>query len=66
MMDNVEMEMEDENTLVIRIDLSLRGGRSPSGKTIRIASTEGNAPLPQEANLPNARIGLNVYTYPEN
>ena len=53
-MKNVEMKM-DGKKLVITVDTSKTFGPSKSGKTIIIASTEGNV---QENGI---TIGLNVY-----
>ena len=50
-MKNVEMTV-DGAVLTIKIDLSKEFGPSASGKTIIIASTEGNR---------EEKIGLNVY-----
>jgi len=55
-MKNVEMKVEG-NILVIRVDLSKEFGPSTSGKTIIIASTEGNVPILDR----DEKIGLNVY-----
>jgi hypothetical protein len=44
-------------TLTIRVDLSKEFGPSASGKTIIIASTEGNVTIPNRAE----KVGLNVY-----
>lgn len=55
-MKNVEMKIED-NILTIRVDLSKEFGPSSSGKTIIIASTEGNVPVPDR----DEKVGLNVY-----
>ncbi|MGQ0591520.1 MAG: hypothetical protein ACT4QB_02415 [Gammaproteobacteria bacterium] len=55
-MKNVEMHVEG-NILTIQIDLSKEYGPSSSGKTIIIASTEGNVPVPER----EEKIGLNVY-----
>ena len=55
-MKNVEMKMED-NILIIKVDLSKEFGPSASGKTIIIASTEGNLRLPEREEV----VGLNVY-----
>lgn len=51
------------NTLTITVDLSERHGPSASGKTIMIASTQGN----QKLDAPHAAVsfGLNVYTKAE-
>ena len=50
----------DGNILTITVDLAKRQGRSKSGKTEIIASSEGNVPV---SNPKNERIylGLNVY-----
>lgn len=56
-MKNVEMKLE-ENILTIKVDLTKEFGPSASGKTIIIASTEGNISVPDRDNI---KIGLNVY-----
>jgi hypothetical protein len=56
-MKNVEMKMED-NILTIKVDLTKEFGPSASGKTIIIASTEGNISIPEKESI---KIGLNVY-----
>ncbi len=56
-MKNTEMKVED-NILTIKVDLSKEFGPSSSGKTIIIASTEGNIPIPEKENI---KIGFNVY-----
>jgi hypothetical protein len=53
---NVEMSVEG-TWLTIRVDLSKEFGPSASGKTIIIASTEGNAAIPNR----QEKVGLNVY-----
>jgi len=58
-MKNVEMKVEN-NILTIQIDLTKEFGPSSSGKTIIIASTEGNVPIPGNE---EAKIGLNIYKY---
>ncbi|HEY3489754.1 MAG TPA: hypothetical protein VGK27_06500 [Candidatus Deferrimicrobiaceae bacterium] len=55
-MKNVEMTVEG-NILTIKVDLKKEFGPSSSGKTIIIASTEGNATLEGR----EEKIGLNVY-----
>lgn len=45
------------NVLTIRIDLTKEYGPSSSGKTIIVATTEGNVALPDR----DEKIGLNVY-----
>jgi hypothetical protein len=56
-MKNVEMKVE-ENILTIKVDLTKEFGPSSSGKTIIIASTEGNISIPE---IDDIKIGLNVY-----
>ncbi len=55
-MKNVEMTVEG-TVLTIRVDLSKEYGPSSTGKTIIIASTEGNVTIPNR----QEKIGLNVY-----
>ena len=55
-MKNITMKT-DGNILTITVDLSKTHGASKSGKTIIIASTEGN----QKVSTGPAIIGLNVY-----
>ncbi len=55
-MKNVELSVSGD-TLTIKVDLSKEFGPSSSGKTIIIASTEGNFPLPGRTEV----VGLNVY-----
>ena len=58
-MKNVKMEIDKDNILTIQVDLNKNYGESKSGKSIVIASTEGNVALDGE--LSNIKIGLNVY-----
>jgi len=60
-MKNVELQVSG-TTLIIKVDLTKTFGPSSSGKTIIIASTEGNAKVagPQG----EVSIGLNVYKRP--
>jgi hypothetical protein len=55
-MKNVEMKVEG-NILTIKVDLTKDFGPSSSGKTIIIASTEGNQTVPDRKEV----VGLNVY-----
>ena len=55
-MKNVEMKVEG-NILTIKVDLSKEYGPSSSGKTIIVASTEGNISVPER----EEKVGLNVY-----
>lgn len=54
---NVAMEIKGDK-LVITVDLTKKFGVSSSGKSIIIASTEGNISLPQRE---DTKIGLNIY-----
>ena len=55
-MKNVDIKVEG-NILTIKVDLTKEFGPSSSGKTIIIASTEGNVAVPDR----DEKIGLNVY-----
>ena len=55
-MKKVEMKVEG-NVLNIKVDLTKEFGPSASGKTIIIASTEGNVAVPDR----DEKVGLNVY-----
>ena len=57
-MKNVTMEVNAENILTITVDLKRDFGPSGSGKSIIIASTEGNVSLEGDSGI---KIGLNVY-----
>ncbi|MDW7727897.1 MAG: hypothetical protein ACNA7I_03015 [Candidatus Methanoperedens sp.] len=56
-MKNVDITI-DGDLLTIKVDLSKDFGPSSSGKTIIIASSEGNQSLPGREDI---KIGLNVY-----
>ena len=56
-MKNVEMSVE-HGKLLITVDLSQELGASASGKSIIIATTEGNVDVPGATDV---KIGLNVY-----
>jgi len=56
-MKNVEMKL-DGDILTIKVDITKEFGPSASGKTIIIASTEGNISIPEKEEV---KIGLNVY-----
>ena len=55
-MKNVEMTIQG-NILTMKVDLTKEFGPSSSGKTIIIASTEGNVSVPER----DEKVGLNVY-----
>jgi hypothetical protein len=57
---NIEMEI-DGDVLSIKVDISKEYGPSSSGKTIIIASTEGNVGVPGREEV---KVGLNVYKKP--
>lgn len=59
-MKNVEMKL-DGNILTIKVDLTKEFGLSGSGKTIIIASTEGNVSI---EGAEEKKIGLNIYKKP--
>ena len=56
-MKNIEMAV-DGDILTIKVDLSQRFGESSSGKSLIIATTEGNKPIPD---MDAVFIGLNIY-----
>ncbi len=56
-MDNITVSVDANQIATIQIDLKNRGGRSASGKTIRVASTEGNKPIKGT----DVVLGLNAY-----
>ena len=56
-MKNIELKVVD-NILTIQVELTKEFGPSTSGKTIIIATTEGNVPIPDHE---DKKIGLNVY-----
>jgi hypothetical protein len=59
-MKNVDMDVQ-EDKFTITVDLSKEFGPSKSGKTIIVASTEGNKTIPGRVE----KIGLNVYRQPD-
>lgn len=59
-MKNAEMSVEGD-ILTITVDLAKEFGPSKSGKTIIVASSEGNKSVPGR----EEKIGLNVYKQPE-
>ncbi len=56
-MKNIDMVVEGK-TLTIKVDLSKDFGESKSGKSITIATTEGNISIPNNDEI---KIGLNIY-----
>jgi len=57
-MKNIEMNIVGD-ILTIKVGLSKTFGKSGSGKSTIIASTEGNVSVPGKEEV---KIGLNVYT----
>jgi hypothetical protein len=56
-MKNIEMHVEGD-ILTIVVDLKQEFGLSSSGKSITVASTEGNVSVPEREDI---KIGLNIY-----
>ena len=56
-MKNCEMKLTG-NLLTITVDISKDFGKSASGKSIIISTTEGNVSIPEKEDI---KIGLNVY-----
>lgn len=54
---NIDFKV-DKNKLTITIDLKKEFGKSKSGKSITIASTEGNVTV---EGTDGVKVGLNVY-----
>jgi hypothetical protein len=57
LMKNIELTVEGDK-LIIVVDLKQEFGLSSSGKSITVASTEGNVSVPQREDI---KIGLNIY-----
>ena len=55
-MKNIDMKVEGD-ILTVKIDLSKNYGPSKTGKSITIASSEGNVSIPER----DEKIGINVY-----
>jgi hypothetical protein len=58
-MKNVNITVDNE-IMKIEIDLKQDFGKSKSGKTLVVATSEGNVQVPDH---PNMRLGINVYKY---
>lgn len=56
-MKNCDLKL-DGKILTITVDISKEFGKSSSGKSIIIGSTEGNVSIPDKEDI---KIGLNVY-----
>ncbi len=59
-MKNIDMKLNGK-ILTITVDISQEYGLSSSGKSLIIASTEGNISIPDKAEV---KIGLNIYKKP--
>ena len=59
-MKNAEIKVDKKGIMTVTIDTKIKLGPSKSGKTILIATSEGNCQLENDIFL-----GLNVYTYPK-
>ena len=59
-MKNVDMKLNG-NILTITVDLSKEFGLSSSGKSLIIASTEGNVSVEGKEEV---KVGLNIYRKP--
>lgn len=55
--ENIQIEVKDGKA-IITIDLEHRGNVSGSGKSVIVASTRGNVPIPGTTVI----LGLNAYT----
>jgi ABC-type polar amino acid transport system ATPase subunit len=56
---NASYSVDDKGVMTITVDLNIRLGPSASGKTMIIATTEGNKSIEGGA---GAVIGMNIYT----
>ena len=56
-MQNVKLAVSGKK-LVITIDLGAEGEPSKSGKSVVLATTKGNVPIPQHEDL---KLGLNLF-----
>ena len=54
---NVEARVQG-NKLILEVDLTQDNGSSSTGKSIKVASSDGNMPVPGH---PEIKFGLNVY-----
>lgn len=59
---NVTYEVSEKNVLTITVDLNKDSGKSKSGKTTLIGSTNGNTKI-TDAKDNEVIMGLNVYCY---
>lgn len=61
---NVKYDVDAKNILTITVDLNKTHGKSKSGKTVTIATTNGNTKI-QNKDGNEIVVGLNVYKYPD-
>lgn len=61
---NVQYEVDGKNILTIKVDLNKTFGKSKSGKTVTIATTQGNSKI-QDKDEGEVIFGLNCYKYGE-
>ena len=54
---NIDMRVEGDR-LIITVDLTQEYGLSSSGKSITIASTDGNVSVPEHEHI---KAGVNIY-----
>jgi len=59
-MRNVKMDVSKDNVLTITVDLTQEMGRSKSGKTMIVASSDGNVDVANTADG-SIKMGLNIY-----
>lgn len=59
----VSYEVSPKNILTITVDLNKKHGKSKSGKTMTIATSNGNTRI-QDKDEGEVIFGLNVYRYP--
>lgn len=60
----VSYQVSDKNLLTITVDLNKTHGKSKSGKTVTIGTTNGNTRI-TDAKENEVIFGLNVYKYPD-
>ena len=56
-MKNVDMKVQGDK-LIITVDLAKSFGLSASGKSVTIATTAGNVPVPGREEV---KVGVNIY-----
>lgn len=64
--ENLEITFDKKTkVLLLKIDLSVKGVPSGTGKTTNLASTRGNLDLTQvDSSLVGMNLGLNLFKYP--